>query len=104
MSNLQTRRLLSLLLIASLSLGLFLLVTGPVQAAQTATGTPGASDTGVASGTAAAGGTPSVTDTPVPVTTGLPLGTPGTVDTTTVTATPETQNGVWSAPVNLSQS
>src|SRR5437868_378930 len=102
MSNLQIRRLLSLLLIMSLSSGLFLLVAGPVKADQSVTDTPGTS------GTPASGNTPATTDTPVPASSAAPSDTPGTVETTTTSATPEAtsalQNDVWSAPVNLSQS
>jgi len=104
MSNLQTRRLLFLFLIASLSLGLFLLVAGPAHAAQTVTSTPGGADTAAVAGTPAASDTAAATDTPVPAGTPAPPATAGTVETSTTSATPEAQNGIWSAPVNLSQS
>ena len=92
MPNLHARRLVSLLTIATLSLGLFLLAGGTTQAAQTVTGTP--SDTG----------TPAAGETASPAASALPPGSPNPLDTAVPQSTSQAQNDVWSPPVNLSQS
>src|SRR5689334_15392954 len=84
MPNLHVHRLVSLITIATLSLGLFVLSGGTIQAAQIATGTP--------------------SDTATPDSSALPSGSPNPADTAVPQGTQEAQNDVWSPPVNLSQS